>query len=301
MIRLALVCVLLGHSAQALTLPLPSGAELTREVTSLAGSRAVPIGPTQDGFTPTLLAEGAVLVQSYRVPGIRAPSTLLGTIVSQLEADGYAPIFRCVSDTCGGFDFRFSLNLIPPPAMFVDLSDYLFYSAEGPDGQHVSIVASRSQSDGYIHLVHVTPGDVATPVVRETARPPVPLNDFGAALETTGSVVLEDLIFESGTTTLPDDTYPSLTALSDYLKANPNMRIALVGHTDASGALDLNISISKRRAQAARQKLIDRYDVPSNQVAAEGMGYLAPRASNLTEDGRDRNRRVEAILTSTGR
>ncbi len=60
--------------------------------------------------------------------------------------------------------------------------------------------------------------------------------------------------------------------------------------------LDANIALSKRRAGTVRDRLVNEYGVPPGRVAAEGMGYLAPVASNLTPEGRERNRRVEALL-----
>jgi len=92
--------------------------------------------------------------------------------------------------------------------------------------------------------------------------------------------------------------YETLTTLANYLKAQPNRKIALVGHTDAEGSLQGNIALSRQRARAAMQRLIE-LGVPRAQLEAEGVGYLAPMANNLTEEGRTQNRRVEAILTST--
>jgi outer membrane protein OmpA-like peptidoglycan-associated protein len=73
----------------------------------------------------------------------------------------------------------------------------------------------------------------------------------------------------------------------------------LVGHTDASGSLAANIAVSERRAEAVAQVLIDRYGVDRDRVTAEGVGFLAPRATNQTEEGRQKNRRVEVVVTST--
>jgi outer membrane protein OmpA-like peptidoglycan-associated protein len=75
--------------------------------------------------------------------------------------------------------------------------------------------------------------------------------------------------------------------------------VAIVGHTDASGGLEANIALSRKRAQAVRNVLIEAFGVPAAQIQAEGVGYLSPRASNLTEAGRTQNRRVEVMLTST--
>ena len=74
------------------------------------------------------------------------------------------------------------------------------------------------------------------------------------------------------------------------------MRIALVGHTDTVGGLEANINVSRARARSVRQRLIESYGIAEERLDAEGMGYLAPVASNLTAEGRDQNRRVEVVL-----
>ena len=100
---------------------------------------------------------------------------------------------------------------------------------------------------------------------------------------------------------LPDDGKPvSEEAFAEgWLKADGARKVTLVGHTDASGGLEANVRLSKARAESVRRWLIDRLGVGADQVAAEGVGYLAPRATNQTEEGRQKNRRVEVISTST--
>ena len=73
----------------------------------------------------------------------------------------------------------------------------------------------------------------------------------------------------------------------------------MVGHTDAEGTLSGNLELSKKRAASVLERLVSAYRVPRAQLEAAGVGYLVPRASNLTEGGRDQNRRVEVVLTST--
>ncbi|MEM1375130.1 MAG: OmpA family protein [Pseudomonadota bacterium] len=293
--RAALALCCLAAPVHGLTIGLPAGAELTREVTVGEGARAVPVGPADGEVAPVELAQGAISIQAYRIAGEATPAALMSPVAASLDEAGFRPLLSCETQGCGGFDFRFSLELIPPPDMFVDLGDFVFLSARDGDA-YVSAVASRSARAGYLHIARITPVGAA-PV--DTFVEAAPTGPIGATLEAAGRVVLEDIVFASGSTSLPEPSYPSLTELADYLIANPERTVALVGHTDASGALDVNIAISKERAQAARALLIERYDVPSSQVAAEGMGYLAPRTTNLTEAGRTKNRRVEAVLTST--
>ncbi|MEM6277467.1 MAG: OmpA family protein [Pseudomonadota bacterium] len=293
--KAALAFCLLAAPAHGLTLGLPAGAELTREVRVEEGARTVPVGPADGQVAPVDLAQGAITIQAYRVAGEATPAALMSPLAKSLTEAGFRTLLSCETESCGGFDFRFSLELIPPPDMFVDLGDFVFLSAREGDA-YVSAVASRSARAGYLHVAQIVPLGTA-PV--DAIIAPAPTGPIGATLEAAGRVVLEDIVFESGSTSLPEPAYASLDALAAYLIANPDKTVALVGHTDASGALDVNIAISKQRAQAARTLLIESYDVPSRQVAAEGMGYLSPRATNLTEAGRTKNRRVEAILTST--
>ena len=123
--------------------------------------------------------------------------------------------------------------------------------------------------------------------------------DFAAILMSTGSVALDDLQFESGKAVLEAGTYPSLTAIAAWLQANPALDVTLVGHTDASGSLVANVALSRQRASAVRDALIKSYGAPAARIDAQGSGYLSPRATNQTPEGRAKNRRVEVMLTST--
>jgi OOP family OmpA-OmpF porin len=122
---------------------------------------------------------------------------------------------------------------------------------------------------------------------------------IGPALDQYGTAVLDDLDFASGAASLQGDDYASLSAVAAWLEANPDGTIALVGHTDASGSLAANIALSERRAEAVAEALVDRYGVDRDRVVARGVGFLAPRATNQTEEGRQKNRRVEVVVTST--
>ncbi|MFB1025868.1 MAG: OmpA family protein, partial [Octadecabacter sp.] len=123
--------------------------------------------------------------------------------------------------------------------------------------------------------------------------------DRAQSLADQGRFILSGLVFETGSAQLGDAIFGSLQDLADYLIANPDRTVALVGHTDFVGSLDGNIALSKRRAGSVLERLATTYDIPRHQLDAQGMGYLSPVATNLTEDGREANRRVEVIITST--
>lgn len=118
------------------------------------------------------------------------------------------------------------------------------------------------------------------------------------SLDSSGAVVLDDLVFETGSSTLESGDFASLHGIAAYLAAHPDRKITIVGHTDAQGNLAANLALSRQRARSVVESLVD-LGVARAQLTFDGVGFLAPRASNLTETGRTQNRRVEAMLTST--
>ena len=168
-------------------------------------------------------------------------------------------------------------------------------------------MVSRSDNAGFVQMIRVTPAVMETrltsTVDADTVAQSAPVNpssdSIAGSLAQLGRAVLHDLTFETGSASLGAGPFASLAALADYLIADPARRVALVGHTDAVGALEKNVALSKRRAAAVLERLVSTHGVPRSQIEAEGMGYLSPIAPNQTSEGREANRRVEVILLNT--
>lgn len=298
----AAILMLFCVPAGALTLDMPGPALETASVVLPLSSYALPTAPWDGATVPSRLVEGRLERRAWRIdlPG----STTLELLVplrAQLAAQGYTTVFECETRACGGFDFRFATEVLPEPDMHVDLGDFRFLSAEQGD-EVVSLLVSRSTAAGFVQMTHLAPPPAIAPVP-DASRPPDVSGpaagtppDLGARLTETGVLVLDDLRFDLGSTSLQADKYPSLLALSGWLAKDTARRIALVGHTDTVGALEPNIAISRARAQSVRDLLVNAYGVAPAQLTAEGVGYLSPRASNATEEGRALNRRVEAVV-----
>ena len=306
MIR-TLTLLLLPLQASAVTLDMPANATLVQEDVTTSDSYDMPTGGWTPEGMPILTGTGEVRAQAWRVeaPGLTTLQ-LLQPLESQLTDAGFEVLFTCTDDACGGFDFRFSTPVLPAPAMHVDLGDYRYIATQRViDGETelVSLLASRSTLSGYIQIMRVGASSSAPFAAPDapSLRADIPLiaGDLAQELETRGRFILSDLAFQTGSAQLGDEEFASLQDLADYLRANPSRTVALVGHTDSVGSLDGNIALSKRRAGSVLERLVTTYDIPRRQLEAEGMGYLAPIGTNLTEDGRTTNRRVEVIVTST--
>ncbi len=297
--------------AQSLTLPSPAVRTFVTEVAD--GGYSLPLGPFRDGAIQTKVLAGAVTKETWRLDGGGASThSLVQDIAQQLTNAGYEILLQCDQDTCGGFDFRFGVDVVGEPHMHVDLGDYQYLSAQKPGGDgagsYVSIMVSRSPGAGFVQITRIGPQDqpnadvntVTSTMTGDDGSVAVPASaPIADQLDQNGFAILSDLEFNTGSSDLGDGPFDSLGQLAAYLVAHPDRTVALVGHTDAEGSLDGNIALSKRRAQSVRSRLINEFSIPASQMAAEGVGFLSPVGSNLTEQGRTQNRRVEVVLTST--
>lgn len=276
--------------------------------TAETGSYELATGPFDGDGIATELIEGQVQRQSWQItPSTASTYEVMASLTPQVLGAGYDVLFECADQTCGGFDFRFGIPVIPAPDMHVDLHDFRYLAARNAAGEVLSLLVSRSRQAAYIQMISASPLgrpdalplSASAPVATEThTGVTVVTKDLAARLVRDGHAVLDDLVFESGSSNLGNGDFASLTALATFLTSNPKAQIAIVGHTDSVGKLSRNITLSKQRARSVRARLTDAHGIAQERMQAEGMGYLAPVATNLTESGRLANRRVEVILLS---
>jgi outer membrane protein OmpA-like peptidoglycan-associated protein len=105
---------------------------------------------------------------------------------------------------------------------------------------------------------------------------------------------LEGVTFESGSATILEDSFPRLDRVVEYMEHKASARIRISGHTDDVGNPRQNQRLSEARAQAVRQYLISK-GIAGDRIEAVGYGDERPLTSNDSEEGRARNRRIEAV------
>lgn len=313
---------------------LPSDARLVSEEVLPLARTNLPTGPWMQDGLDVVVANGWTRRQAWQI-AVSGLSTaqLMAPLRQGLEADGFQVLFRCRSRECGGFEFRYAMDLLPEPAMHVDLGDFRYLLVArntGPETEYVALLASRSLGRAFLHVTEVgatemsagpvaESGDAASGATGGSKLPrPMPREAFEAGgvdwpdaqlgpvtagvtreLERAGRAVLADLSFESGSSQLADTPFSSLSELADWMNRHPEARIVLVGHTDNEGSLAANVALSRKRAEAVLERLRRVHGVAAGRMEADGVGYLAPLASNATESGRTLNRRVEVVLAGS--
>lgn len=311
-IVLAALAGLMPLYAHAVELKIPGNAARVSDQVQPVASTAIPVSAYSQGTVQTIAAEGRISTEVWQLRNLNLSTfQIMLKLRKQLTDDGFEILLNCAEVECGGFDFRYEIDLLPEPEMHVDLGDYRFLSAQktidDQPPEYVSLMVSRSANTGFVQVKRIRPktetettiSALQDPTDLAKTPPILATGSLALLLTTTGSAPLEDLEFQTGSSRLGDKSFGSLKELSEFLKSNPELTVALVGHTDAEGSLANNLALSKRRAASVMERLVLAYGVSVSQMEAAGVGYLAPRGSNQTETGRTQNRRVEVILTST--
>ena len=216
---------------------------------------------------------------------------MLQPIITHLNDKQFSIELYCNTNVCGGFNFRKNLTVSNPPFMLVNVANYSVITAV-KNSSAISLVASKLGNTIYLQILSI--GTTDNDLILQDQEP---LKDnYSSKLKEDGAIVLDDLIYRSGSSDLGPGPFESLSALANFLKGTPSSSIILVGHSDAIGELRKNIELSRNRAQAVVDRLIKDYGIDQSRISAQGIGFLSPKTNNSTEKSRKKNRRVEAIL-----
>ena len=107
---------------------------------------------------------------------------------------------------------------------------------------------------------------------------------------------MADVLFDTGRYDLRPAARERLARLSGIISSHPGLILQVEGHTDSTGSDELNQKLSVQRAETTRSFLIEQ-GVDERTITAEGYGKANPIADNSTAEGRQKNRRVEIIVS----
>jgi OmpA-OmpF porin, OOP family len=269
---------------------------------------ALPIGPVtqNDAGEPvapkTLNVTGKRTRLFYLAPRERSALEVFLNYKEALAKAGMNLVWTCSDIECGT-DFLHTapqtmrLNLTGTQAAddgftLAERPRYLLATLARPQGDvHVMVMAAdmpeRQRPAVYVMIVESKPMD--TGMVMVTA------NALDQSLRNTGKAVIYGIYFDFDKADVKAESQQQLAQIGALMNDNADLKLTITGHTDNQGSADYNQRLSQLRADAIVASLVNGYSVASNRLVAKGMGATAPIASNDSDDGRAKNRRVELL------
>lgn len=246
----------------------------------------------KDEASQTEPLEGKVTRLRYRNPAERSTLEIIGNYRQALEAAGLRVDYECEgSAACASSGIGWkqipgwnSINGLNLGAV----RDVRYFTGRLQTEGGVAFVSIGVNPQ--VHHVHVVELQAM-----ETGLVSVDAAALGAGLDREGRVVLDGIFFDTDSATLKAESEAALEQAALLLRQRPELRLHVVGHTDAQGSLAHNLQLSAARARSVMQALTARHGIDGQRLDAHGVGPLAPRASNAAEAGRANNRRVELV------
>ena len=118
---------------------------------------------------------------------------------------------------------------------------------------------------------------------------------LAGSIKESGKAAVYGIYFDTGKAEIKPESGPAIAEIAKLLKADPKLKLYVVGHTDNVGAFDYNIKLSQARAAAVVSVLVNKNGISGSRLTPFGAGPTSPVASDKTDDGRAKNRRVELV------
>lgn len=165
---------------------------------------------------------------------------------------------------------------------------FFFLSASSPrQGIFISLLVRGSYNGPIVNLAIVE--------IKEMEKGLINARQIEEELKAKGRIAIYGIYFDFDKADIKPESEPTIKEIAKFLKDNPEIKVYIVGHTDNIGKLEYNMDLSRRRAEAVVKELVEKYGIEKERLKAFGVGPLAPVASNDTEEGRAKNRRVEIV------
>ena len=240
--------------------------------------------------------EGKVTRIRYEAPKDRSTLEIMRNYEESLKSKGFEVLHACADATCagnGGSPYRMATFAGDGQVnyRYGDGVRYLLAKASRPTGDvHAAVFVGDSKSGPLVKVI------VAEEKPMQGDR--IAFVDAGAMAKTIaaqGHVALYGIQFDFDKAEIRPESRPTLDEIAKFLKAEPSIAVVVAGHTDAKGAFDYNVDLSRRRAAAVVADLTTRHGIAAQRLTPFGAGMAAPIAGNDDEAGRAKNRRVELV------
>jgi outer membrane protein OmpA-like peptidoglycan-associated protein len=170
--------------------------------------------------------------------------------------------------------------------------------SQADDGAETYIRVAKDGKEAWVYLNLYNMQNYNLQVLETSAMAQEVVADaaaFSNDIKATGHAAVYGILFDTGKSDVKPESEPALKEVAKLLAGEPQMKLLVVGHTDGVGALEANMKLSQSRAEAVVKALVARHGIAAARLKPQGAGPIAPVATNRTEEGRAKNRRVELV------
>ena len=258
----------------------------------------LPAGPydsKKSQFASIQRLEGKITRIQYGNPKDRSSLEIVRNYQEALQKAGFQILFACGATECAdkntlNYDAAGAKELrgwcVGVDIQCPDPMRYVLARLTRDTGD-VYVAVQVWSPDTYLRVVEVKP--------MQTGMVTVGAKEMAEDITKTGHASIYGIYFDTGKSVIKPESKQAIEEIAKLLNAQPTLRLHVVGHTDNVGTLPSNMTLSKQRAEAVVNSLVNDYRVAAARLVANGVGPLAPVASNAAEEGRAKNRRVELV------
>ena len=266
----------------------------------------------EEGLTDenSVRLEGEVWRLTYEAPKDRSTLEIIRSFQTELTKAGFKALYQCSNRECAGpmpeVEPRFRLSAEGTHAgglarLLMDEAGFRIWGNVADDQRYLAAHLARAGGDVYVSVLALM---LKAPHVRLDVVEVKPLTSslvavnaatMASDIATRGSVALYGIYFDRDRAEVKPESHPTLSEIATLLKQNDKLELIVVGHTDNVGALEYNLDLSLRRAQAVVAALTSQFGINHSRLDARGVGFLSPVAPNTSEEDRAKNRRVQLL------
>jgi len=207
---------------------------------------------------------------------------------------GFQISFACKLNACGSESEATALG------EHIAINNKIYSMHEKP----YYILASKTNGNAKIYgawFIGGLNGDVAVQQViveekpLETGLINVNPDALKQQIDADGKALIYGIYFDTGKANVKPESKPTMEAIAKLLSKNKDLLLCVVGHTDDTGVGASYVELSRQRALAVVNVLVSDYKIPVARLQAQGLGPYAPASNNTSEEGKQKNRRVELV------
>jgi outer membrane protein OmpA-like peptidoglycan-associated protein len=287
------------------------GSEILKYEQKQYDSRVMALGRAENSkkLEKAMTVEGTVTRLTYKAPEGRSSLEVLRNYENELKAEGYEVLFYAGKEQLGSYfaeaagygEIQWPPN-VPGLTLNGDSHHYSVLRKQGEGGGEVYVAVYAVQNKFWASnlkevkkeqvLVQV---DVVETKPMEAKMVTVTSEEMAQTMAAAGGVALYGIYFDFNKAELKPESEPTLKEIAKLLEGSSGLKVLVVGHTDSVGSFESNQDLSQRRAEAVVKALVGNHGLDGRRLKAVGVSFSCPKATNQTEEGRARNRRVELV------